>query len=110
MEGMYDIDLAPVAVRRKHRRAALETTGEEDSPPAQPGHSNNKRERRHVTRTQAQVRTSLNIQVYRGFQKKNKHTNVAILASDALLYENKKKSSDKMLPPMKIEHGPLMNL
>ena len=71
MEGMYDIDLAPVAVRRKHhRRAALETTAEEESPSAQPGHSDNKRERRHGTRTHAQVRTSLCTQVY-SFLKKN---------------------------------------
>ena len=75
MEGMYDIDLAPVAVRRKHRRAALETTEEEELPPAQPGHSDNKRERRHVTRTRAQVRISLYIQVYSdGFRKSRKGT------------------------------------
>ena len=53
MEGMYDIDLAPTALRRKH--VALETTEEEDSPPTQPSHSENKRERRHVTRKHAQV-------------------------------------------------------
>ena len=84
MDEMYDIDLAPVAVRRKHRRAALETTEEEESPPAQPGHSDNKRERRHVTRTHAQVRTSLYIQVYWVSQK---HAKLVILASEALLYE-----------------------
>ena len=44
----------------------------------------------------------------------HKHTTLAIipilaLISEALLHENKKKSSDKMLPPVRIEPGPLIN-
>ena len=33
-----------------------------------------------------------------------------ILASEALLCENKKKSSDNMLPPVRLRPKPLMNL
>ena len=33
-----------------------------------------------------------------------------MLASEVLVHENKKKSSDKMLPQVRIEPGPLINL
>ena len=39
----------------------------------------------------------------RGFHKHTRLAIMPILASEALLRENKKKSSDKMLPPVSIE-------
>ena len=45
-----------------------------------------------------------------GFHKLDEMAMIPILEPEALLCENKKKFSDKMLPAVRIEPSPLMNL